>query len=85
MLIREAKLFDSTALINLAFPAPINGAISLFTDRNPDFFNLLKEGGDFKIFIAGGNNGNIIGTLASRIINRKKILFAKVLVPVMIF
>lgn len=65
MLIRQAIQSDSPALIKLSALAPMKGSIGLRIDRNPDFFNLLKERGSFKVFVAEDSNGDIMGSFSA--------------------
>lgn len=62
--IREASSHDNCNLLRLTSLTPMQGQISIRTDRNPDFFNLLDKRGPSKVFIAE-ENGNIIGCFSA--------------------
>jgi predicted N-acetyltransferase YhbS len=50
--IRQASETDNDELIALTRITPMNGAISLRIDREPDFFALLRLRGKSKVFVA---------------------------------
>src|SRR3984957_8348684 len=50
--IREAGEADNEGLLTLTRITPMAGTISLRTDREPDFFALLRLRGKSKVFVA---------------------------------
>lgn len=63
--IRRATSEDSDALIALTAVTPMNGRISLRLDRKPNFFQLLKERGDYIAFVAETEVNHIIGSFTA--------------------
>jgi hypothetical protein len=61
--IRRGTHADSDALIKLTGLCPMKGIISLRIDREPDFFLLLQERGDYWVLVAEEKN-RIIGSLS---------------------
>jgi hypothetical protein len=61
--IRVAAPVDSDALVQLTALTAMKGTISLRIDREPDFFALLKERGDYTVFIAE-DGIEVIGSLS---------------------
>jgi hypothetical protein len=69
MIIRKANDADSKALIALTSVTPMKGNISLRIDRKPDFFALLKERGDFIVWVATDEGGNVVGSFSTALQN----------------
>lgn len=63
MEIREAVQADNDQLLSLTRDCPMDGTIRLLIDRQPDFFSLLKEKGEHKVFVAVSDD-RIIGSFA---------------------
>ena len=63
--IRHATAADSDALINLSALTPMKGRISLRIDRNPDFFQLLRERGTYIAFVAETEKKEIVGSFTA--------------------
>jgi hypothetical protein len=64
MKIRKAIAADNQALILLSELTAMEGKFVLHVERRPNFFSLLKERGDFIVFVAEVNN-SIVGSIAS--------------------
>ncbi len=64
--IRLATPADNSALLALTRATPMAGRIALRLDRDPDFFALLRERGDFVLFVAVHQN-QIIGCMSAAI------------------
>jgi ribosomal protein S18 acetylase RimI-like enzyme len=64
MLIRKAIPTDNGQLAQLTAMTPMDGTIGLRIDRHPDFFGLLKERGNFIVWVAEDNDGSIIGSFS---------------------
>jgi len=69
MIIRKANDGDSEALIALTSVTPMKGTISLRIDRKPDFFALLKERGEFIVWVATDTSGNVVGSFSAALQN----------------
>ena len=61
--IREADEADNEGLLSLTRITPMDGAISLRIDREPDFFALLRLRGKSKVFVAARGR-QIIGCIS---------------------
>jgi hypothetical protein len=66
--LREAVSTDNAGLLDLTSLLPMEGRISIRIDRNPDFFQLLKQRGPGKLFVAE-NAGKIIGCFSASMMN----------------
>ncbi len=76
MIIRKALSSDSAGLTRLASLISMGGSIALRIDRQPDFFRLLRQRGDYTVWVAEEANGAIIGSFSETkqafVINGKK-------------
>jgi predicted N-acetyltransferase YhbS len=64
--IRSSSPIDSAALIRLTSLTPMSGNITIRTDREPDFFALLRErGNDFLSLVAEDDRLGIIGSFTA--------------------
>jgi len=63
MVIRIAILGDNTKLVALSKLTPMDGTISICTQREPDFFSLLRKKGSPLVLVAEDNN-EIIGCIS---------------------
>ncbi|WP_243348003.1 GNAT family N-acetyltransferase [Parabacteroides sp. FAFU027] len=61
IVIREALPYDNEGLLQLTALTPMKGNVTLFVDRKPDFFGLLRQRGPFYTFVAECND-QIIGS-----------------------
>lgn len=65
--IREARRDDNEGLLALTAVTPMGGAISVRSDRDPDFFKLLERRGPSRVLVAE-ERGAIVGSVsASRV------------------
>lgn len=62
--IRFGQPSDNTALLELASLTPMAGRISFRTDRQPDFFRLLKNRGTFVLLVAEWD-GKLVGSVSA--------------------
>jgi len=65
MHIRYATDDDNESLTRLAALTPMEGSIGLRIDREPDFFGLLGERGEYKVWIAEDETGEITGSFSA--------------------
>lgn len=65
MIFRKAEASDNKALIELTRQTPMEGAVTVYVDRSPDFFTLSKlQGKSFEVFVAE-EDGKIIGCVST--------------------
>jgi GNAT superfamily N-acetyltransferase len=63
--IRPAVPADSDNLITLTGLTPMKGVISLRIDRQPDFFALLQQRGEFIALVAETEQGELVGSFTA--------------------
>jgi ribosomal protein S18 acetylase RimI-like enzyme len=62
--IREAVRADNDELLALTALTPMDGRISIGTDRSPDFFRLLESRGPSRVLVAE-ESGRIVGAVST--------------------
>jgi len=62
--IREATRNDNDGLLSLTASTPMDGTISIRTDRYPDFFRLLDRRGPSRVLVAE-EGGEIVGCVSA--------------------
>ncbi|MCP2520206.1 GNAT family N-acetyltransferase [Candidatus Aminicenantes bacterium AC-335-A11] len=63
MIVREANLEDNFDLLELSRESPMQGSLSIYVDRSPDYFYLpALQGHDSKVLVAE-RKGEIVGTV----------------------